>query len=606
MGDGVAVLPSDDALAATFSRGFTHGWLEGPNHQRLVPGDVSAHRGVRLGEVIAAERGRLRVRLAAPVRRGDGVALSDATGGAAEQGGRVYEIFCGAESLTEAAAGRTVALAFGRGAMDWRRVRPGMVVWQTDDPRLDRQLRKAAGGGPPQRRVPVDLVIEATAGQPLCVAATAANGARCRVVSAAPLAIAQKHALSAAVLREQFARLGTSVYELRHVEARISGRPMAPLSILSALRRELIAQLDAAASQPPSRTIAAMPVLPQLRADAQRQLAADETTSATCGTASPGRVAWQECPPYVSKPTVIPPQSFARPTLSVVCRSLEQLAAACDGGADAAIADLADPAEWPTAVAFARARNVAAWLATPRIQQPADLPLLHRIASCRPDGVLVRNLGGLALLRAAGVAPLVADYTLNAVNELTAAWLCEQGCVRATAALDLSRAELAKLAAASPARWEIVIHLHVPLFHTAHCLFCANLSLGTDRTSCGGACRQGTLELEDRRGVRHRATADAACRNTIFHGQAQSAMESLPQWLARGLRYFRIELPPTAAGEPAAQWAKLVELYRGALGGNHGRGTMAKLKSLCPQGVARWGADRVRASGAVPTDPGGL
>ena len=80
-------------LEAAFSRGFSHGWLEGPNHQTLVAGDSSAKRGVLLGEVRGVRGDRVRVALAAAVRRGMGVVFEGDRENGDEQGGRIYEIF---------------------------------------------------------------------------------------------------------------------------------------------------------------------------------------------------------------------------------------------------------------------------------------------------------------------------------------------------------------------------------------------------------------------------------------------------------------------------------------------------------------------------------
>ena len=98
--------------------------------------------------------------------------------------------------------------------------------------------------------------MEAAVGRKLCVAVQAGTGATCRVESEQELAEAQRHPLTAEVLREQFGRLGTSVYELRGLEARIEGRPMAPLSVLGQLRHEMVRLLDAAAVEVPQAAVA--------------------------------------------------------------------------------------------------------------------------------------------------------------------------------------------------------------------------------------------------------------------------------------------------------------------------------------------------------------
>ena len=60
-------------METTFSRGFCHGWLDGPDHRALVSGEGSAKRGVYLGEVRGVRGERILVELAGPLRRGDGV-----------------------------------------------------------------------------------------------------------------------------------------------------------------------------------------------------------------------------------------------------------------------------------------------------------------------------------------------------------------------------------------------------------------------------------------------------------------------------------------------------------------------------------------------------
>jgi U32 family peptidase len=158
----------------------------------------------------------------------------------------------------------------------------------------------------------------------------------------------------------------------------------------------------------------------------------------------------------------------------------------------------------------------------------------------------------------------VADFSLNAANELAVQWLRQQGVLRATVAYDLSPQQLLGLAGIVPPEWlEVVIHGHPPLFHTAHCVFCAVFSPGADRSDCGRPCRQHRVHLQDRLGVRHVLKADADCRNTLFHGQPQTATEVLVPLRQRGVQHFRVELlDQTAADEVSGlihRYCKLLE-----------------------------------------------
>jgi putative protease len=128
--------PEDIAeMETTFSRGFCHGWLDGPDHRSLVSGEGSTKRGVLLGEVRGVRGERILVKLAGPLRRGDGVVFEGDRSQAAEQGGRVYEIFQNRRSIETEVTGGTVELAFRYGSIDRDQIRLGQKIWKTDDPR---------------------------------------------------------------------------------------------------------------------------------------------------------------------------------------------------------------------------------------------------------------------------------------------------------------------------------------------------------------------------------------------------------------------------------------------------------------------------------------
>ena len=254
-------------MELAFSRGFCHGWLDGPDHQALVSGLSSAKRGTRLGTVKAIRGERVVVQLAGPIRRGDGVVLEGDRSQAAEQGGRVYEVFQNRRSVEHCAAGQVVELAFRYGSLDPAKIRPGQTVWKPDDPQAAQRLRKTYAVGCRQRCVPLDLAIDAAVGTPLRIAASAATGAACRLESPEPLAAAAKHPLSLEMLREQFGRLGKTPYALRRLEAHIDGQPMIPLSVLGKLRHEMVRLLEMAAAEPPKRMILAESAVATLRVE---------------------------------------------------------------------------------------------------------------------------------------------------------------------------------------------------------------------------------------------------------------------------------------------------------------------------------------------------
>jgi putative protease len=561
-GRPVAFTPREvEEMELSFSRGFSPGWLHGCDHKMLVPADSSAKRGVRLGTVAEVRRGRVAIELApglaGGVKRGDGVAFAAGATSDEAIGGRIYEVFQAGQSLVEPVTTGRVELAFGRDALDLDAIQPGQAVWKTDDPQLTARLRKTFTADAPLRRQPVDLYVVAAEGGPVRVAARTALGLACEVASAEPARTATKHPLDAATLRDQLGRLGGTAYELRDLAADIQGRPMLPFSLLGKLRHDLVAALDAAAvARVPRPAPAALPMHGECHA------------------------------PHAESPvpsSAIPARSPV-PALHVLVRSLAQLQAVLELGERSLAADFADIRQYREAVAACRAVKATLLVATPRIQKPDEMGIFHLLAKQEPDGVLVRNWAGLRFFRDRGL-PVVGDFSLNVTNEHTADFFVQAGCGRVTASYDLNREQLLDLvAAAPPERLEVVIHQHMPMFHMEHCVFCAVLSPGTNKTNCGRPCDEHVVKLRDRIGVEHPLTADVGCRNTLWSAVPQSGAEVVPALLSRGIRHFRLEL----LDEPPAEIARIVAAYRDLLAGRTpGREVWKALNAANRVGVTR-------------------
>ncbi|MCI0357213.1 MAG: U32 family peptidase [Planctomycetaceae bacterium] len=545
-----------EEMELSFSRGFSPGWLQGCDHKMLVPALSSSKRGVLLGHVTAVRRERVVVQLRSPtlrvgqtnangplpdqahtecgptIKRGDGVSFDCGQPVDDPQGGRVYEVFQNGRLLTEPATSGVVELAFAHGALTWSEIRPGQRVWKTDDPELTSRLRKTFTGTVPQRRTVVHLAIRAAPGQLLEVSATTESGVSCVLSSAQACELARKHPLTEETLSEQLGRLGATPFELRSVTAEIVGRPMLPLSVLGKLRHALVARLTELSQALPTRVIAEERVLPKLRTpeDTPRQ-------------------AWDVAP--------------SKPRLWVLCRSLAQLREVLAAGMRLVYVDFQDIREYREAVSEGHAAGAETWLATPRIQKPDEMGIFHALAKHGAKGILARNMGGLRFYREHGIRA-IADFSLNCANDLTARYLREQGAERVTASYDLNREQLFDLVAASNPAWvEVVVHQHMPMFHMEHCVFCAVLSPGTNKTNCGRPCDTHQVKLRDRIGMEHPLVADVGCRNTLFNAVPQSAAEAVPQLLAAGVRNFRVELLD-AAGHALLD---VLDLYRRLLAG---------------------------------------
>jgi len=453
-------------------------------------------------------------------------------------------VFQAGRSLTEPVAAGRVELTFAREAFDFGRLARGQTDWKTDDPELTARLRKTFSGEDLRRRQPIDLVVTAAVGKPLVVRATLGSGLTCEVVSEESAVEATKHPLTEATLREQFGRLGGTPFELRGLSAEIEGRPMLPLSVLGKLRHRLV-----------------------------------EHASRLCLSQAP--VATETVAPQRERGASVP---LADPGLVFLVRSLDQLRALLALGERSLYADFADIRQYREAIDLARAAGAKLFPATPRIQKPDELGIFALLAKQEPDGVLVRNYAGLTFFRDRRL-PVVADFSFNVTNELSAEFFMGEGVERVTASYDMNREQLLALVAATDPAWlEVVIHQRMPMFHMEHCVFCAVLSPGTNKTNCGRPCDDHVVKLRDRIGVEHPLTADVGCRNTLYNAVPQSAAEAVPALLARGVRRFRVEF----LDESADEIGRVVRAYRDLLAGMlTGREVWTLLKAANRVGVTR-------------------
>ena len=499
------------AMQMAFSRGFSTGWLCGTDHPLLTHGRFGKKRGVWVGRIAAVAPGRVALEAppAVPVAPGDGFVFDAGGDCNDEQGGRIWK-----------AEGSTLFFHGKAGRIDWAAVRPGQLVWKTDDPALQKALhatwsreRACAASG---TRLP-DMLVEGSVGQPLVLSCGGV-----RVVSSRPLEPAATRPLTPELIYAQLSRLGGTGYTPGGFECRVQPGLALPLSALNAMRRELVDKLPPAGAAP-VRTVP-----------------------------PPERAAYPPPPP-------------AEPELSVLCREPEQAMAAAAAGISRLYLDIADLRALPELAQTLRQRfsGVQLWPATLRILKPRETGFFKYAAAMQPNGVLVRNPGAAAWWRAQGV-PMVGDFSLNAANAESVRLWQRFGMQAVTASYDLNISQLADLFAEGCGPYlELTLHQHMPLFHTEHCVFCTFLSRGHSFKDCGQPCEAHRVRIEDRTGAMHYLRSDEGCRNTLFNARAQTAARCAAAAARAGVGRFRIEL----LEETPEQVHRLIALYRSLLSG---------------------------------------
>ncbi|HEY8993622.1 MAG TPA: DUF3656 domain-containing protein [Lacunisphaera sp.] len=522
-------------LEMGFSRGLYTGWFRGINNQELAHARFGTKRGVFLGEVTRVGSDHVALKLVAPLKPGDGIVFDAGRPDEKEEGGRVYQV--------ESRNSETV-LRFGQGDLNFDRIRPGQLLWKTNDPELDRRVRQSYEGDQIRFRRPLHLEVHGYAGAPLTLIARDDEGHLTQADSTMPLALAQKQPLTTERLRDQLSRLGGTPFELGKFENKLEGQVILAVSELNELRRRVVTKINA------------------LRATPKRwKMNMDHG-----GPISRSAAAHREAgPPSASDPELI-----------VVIRHLHQLEAAWSAGARTIYAEFEDPKKYREAIQQFRRLQTAIgstienpssiWVASPRIFKPGEEWILKQVLSCEADGYLVRNYDHLQWFsgqRRRG------DFSLNVANPLTAEYYIQRyGLERVTASYDLNVAQLEALLQGAPPAWfDITLHQHMPMFHMEHCVFCAFLSDGTDYRNCGRPCDKHDVRLRDRVGAEHPLKADAGCRNTVYNSRAQTGAEFADRLLALGARSFRIEFLNESGDELQRTVGRYRQLLRGEISG---------------------------------------
>jgi putative protease len=572
-------------MALAYSRGFSDGFLGGSDHQTLVEGRFPRSRGVYLGRVAAVRGNDVVVepdpegrpwtgalglagaavgepRPAAPegakssplpdvadlrfertrfeVRPGMGVVFdAGRPEDASEPGGPVFR----ADPLP----GGGWRLGFGAPGPDLGHVSAGQRVWVTSDPAVARQTEKLLGDEP-QGRHAVDLALSGSAGERLVVRAHSGLHAA-TAESASALAPARGQGLTAELLADKLAGFGGTPLRLGRLDtAGLAPGLHLPVSELKDIRRRLAAALIASIERGPARHVASGPV-PGAIVDALRPPAVPAAAGASSTT--------------------------GEPVLLPLCRTDEQLDAVLELAGALGVREV--ELDWMElvglgrAAARVRAAGLGLTVATVRVQKVGEEGFDARIARLEPDAVLARHWGAVMCFRelpAADRRPAVhGDFSLNVTNSITARHLFELGLDTLTAAHDLDEAQLFALLDHVPAgRVTVVVHHHIPTFHTEHCVYAHLLSSGRDFRSCGRPCEQHRVSLRDRVGLPHPVLVDVGCRNTVFNAQAQSAAALVPRLLDRGVRRFRVELVRESADETRRILTAYADLLSGRIG----------------------------------------
>ncbi|MBR2783598.1 MAG: DUF3656 domain-containing protein [Firmicutes bacterium] len=516
-------------LMQVFNRDRSSGYWHGNPGAALMSYRRPNNRGLFLGRISEIKNGRISLKLALPLNRGDGVEIWQS---GKREGCTVDAIYLAEQTVERAEAGQTVSFAAAAGHV-------GDRVFKTYDAPLMEQAELSYASLPDK---PLHCQVRALVGQPLQVAFTDDDGYAAARLTDYVVERAHKPGSARDVAFSQLGRLGGTGYQLAGLKGEIDEDALLPASVLNQTRRELMDEIFAARRQADQRPFDEAAFSAALRA-------AEAQTEKSVPRGKRLRV-------------------------SVLVHSEELLETALRRGFDDIYYDVcgfqdAPPAAPERLFEQAGQARLIPWL--PQILLPREEAALRRTLApwlaARPAACCVNNLGQIPLLRDMGwQGDLYSGLGLNVFNSAACRFLHRHGVSRVALSPELTLTQLEQLDPL-PVETEVFAQGALQLMVSEYCLLGAACG-GRSRTKeenipCSRPCRQSQpLFLQDEKGYRFPLRQDRACRMHIFNSREHCLLEELPALREAGVDRVLLDLrlyDKRRAGQ-------VLDLYRGVTG----------------------------------------
>ena len=506
-------------MATTYSRGFYTGWLNGVAHQELSLGDTKSHRGYPLGRIVKIQHNKIYLNEGVDIQKGDGLLIEFIENNEVKEiGERVYEVSAG-QNLLAIGLGRKVIL---------KNLSGNERVYLNRKESVIKAVKKSTTDRAQLKRIPLKIKLYGNIGNNLEVHVD--DGLhQFKCLSSVVIEAAQSTPINDEALRKNLFGLSHTPYIVEEFENKISDEFYINNKALKQLKNDFVAKLN------------------QLRTEVRVQ--------------APKEVLHKQ------KNKIV-----VQTKLNILIRKKEQLTVLLNYFEENKnyqellgyiILDYEFGKDYFSSVKEIRNFKYSCAIATTRILKPGEYHTFTLIERCKPDAILVRNLGALNFFKEKDYK-LLGDFSLNCSNSHSFDYLVNKGLESLSASYDLNLERLEfMLQNIDASKLEITIHQYMPEFHMEHCVFAAFLSDGNSYKNCGKPCEKHEVYLKDMYGNRHEIKADQECRNTMFNAKAQSTTEYLHSWSSKNVGYFRFE----ALHESSVELVSKVDVYLKLLSG---------------------------------------
>ena len=473
-------------LRQIFNRDFTTAYLKGYPGKNMMSDKRPNNRGVMVGRVVKAETGKIALKLAVDLRKGDIIEFWVKVGGRVTA--ELNELFDKkGEKVEEICAGE-IAIIKVEG-----KISENDRAFKVFDIRLTERAKAAYESA---KRIEIEGRATAKVGERLAVEFIDDMGNIGKAETEFVGEAARKRPLTEAYLHQQIDRLGETSFMLKNFTAEIEGAVMVPASEINDARRRAIDALEKARTKSFN-----LPVRVNL----------------------------------LDKPAAIVKNNDIRENkLLVRVDTLEKVRAAVESGADGIIFGSESYGhfaisidEYEKTLLFVRKNGKDIFFTTPRIIRDGEgenfKNLLHGFERLKPSGIYVHTIGAFYRVKEETTLPIFTDFSLITYNEKTLESLRNYGAMGVTLSEELTLNQIKSLVKKAPLPLEIIIHGKAELMVSDYCVMGTFLG-GRGEKPCSMPCKEKPFFLRDRKGEKFPIVTDEYCRMHILNGKTRSML----------------------------------------------------------------------------------
>jgi putative protease len=524
-------------LAQIFNRDFTTAYMKTRPGRFMMSDRRPNNRGILAGRVVRydAQIKTVTIKLAEDLYINDIIEFWVKVGGRVSS--TITKMTVNGKMVEHAMPNQEVTFAISAPVRDNDR------VFKVFDANMMERARSFFNAGAPIRRIPVDIEVSASIGQPLTIEMQDVDGFYGQAQTNFIAEKALKRPLTIETVQKQIERLGTTVFEVRNFKCNIQDEIMVPMSEMNEARRVAVEMLEQARlatfNRPGLEAKDYKALRKRLRENHQRQA--------------------------------------TKPKLVVNVDSVDKVDAAIQNGADIIMFGGENFSHKPITIGDYKAvyqmvknNHKKIIFTTPRLlkrwQMESFKNLVASFKELTIDEISVSNIATIDIVKQIIDVPIHAESYLNVYNNISMETLSSLGVKSVTLSPELNFGQIEKIVSLGTLETECIVHGNLSLMVSEYCTMGSYLG-NLDKGKCSQPCIKNQYWLLDRKDEKFPLVTDQFCRMHLLNGKELSMFPHVARFGQIGVDRIRIE----GKYYTKDRIAKLTKLYREFLdlGENH-------------------------------------